>query len=60
MDKNYSFGEIIKKYRNENKLSQAALAEMINTSQNTIVNWENDKSMQSSQTFVQSGNFACF
>ncbi len=60
MDKNYSFGEIIKKYRNENKLSQAALAEMINTSQNTIVNWENDKSMQSSQIFVQSGNFACF
>ena len=44
MDKNYSFGEIIKKYRNENKLSQAALAEMMNTSRNTIVNWENDKS----------------
>lgn len=60
MDKNYSFGEIIKKYRNENKLSQAALAEMMNTSQNTIVNWENDKSMQSSRIFVQSGNFACF
>lgn len=34
----------LKEYRNKAGLSQNSLAEMMNTSRNTIINWETDKS----------------
>lgn len=37
------FGERLKELRHENKLSQRALAEMLNLSGNTIYAWETDK-----------------
>lgn len=39
-----TFGEVIKKYRNLSGISQTSLAEMMETSRNTIINWESDKS----------------
>ena len=44
------FGSVIKKYRTDNKISQIDLASMMNTSRNTIVNWENDKSRPDVET----------
>lgn len=38
-----SFGEVIKKYRDQNDLSQASLAELLNVTRNTVINWENNK-----------------
>lgn len=39
-----SFGAVIQKYRNENNMSQIELAKLMETSRNTITNWETDKS----------------
>lgn len=43
-ENDWSFGGVIKEYRNKAGLSQNSLAEMMNTSRNTIINWETDKS----------------
>ena len=43
-------GSVIKKYRSDNKISQIDLAKMMNTSRNTIVNWENDNSRPDVET----------
>ena len=46
-EQTYSFGSVIKKYRQQNNLSQTELADMMNASRNTVVNWENDKAKPS-------------
>jgi len=38
-------GKQIKKYRQENELSQEELADCIYVSRQTISNWENDKEL---------------
>lgn len=43
-ENDWSFGGVIKDYRNKAGLSQSSLAEMMNASRNTIINWETDKS----------------
>ena len=42
-----SFGNILKKLRQENNLTQDELAKKINTSRSNIANYENDKNMPS-------------
>lgn len=42
-----SFGNILKKIRQENNLTQEELAKKINTSRSNIANYENDKNMPS-------------
>lgn len=42
-----SFGNILKKIRLDNKLTQEELAQKINTSRSNIANYENDKNMPS-------------
>lgn len=42
-----SFGNILKKIRQENNLTQEELAKRINTSRSNIANYENDKNMPS-------------
>lgn len=39
-----SFGSVLRKYRNQNGMSQPELAEIMGVSRNTITNWETDKS----------------
>lgn len=42
-----SFGNILKKLRQDNNLTQEELAKKINTSRSNIANYENDKNMPS-------------
>ena len=42
-----SFGNILKKIRQENNLTQEELAKKIDTSRSNIANYENDKNMPS-------------
>lgn len=42
-DSSYSFGAVLRKYRNDNGMSQPELAEIMGVSRNTITNWENDR-----------------
>lgn len=42
-----SFGNILKKIRQDNNLTQEELAKKINTSRSNIANYENDKNMPS-------------
>lgn len=45
-------GKQIKKYRNERKLSQEALADRVYVSRQTVSNWENDKSYPDVKSLV--------
>jgi transcriptional regulator with XRE-family HTH domain len=47
-----SFGEVIKKYRQQNNLSQSDLAGIMKTSRNTVVNWENGKAKPSIESIT--------
>lgn len=47
-----SFGEVIKKYRQQSNLSQTDLAGIMKTSRNTVVNWENGKAKPSIESIT--------
>ncbi len=47
---NFSFGAVIRKYRNLNGLNQPELAELMGVSRNTITNWENDRARPEVET----------
>lgn len=44
------FGAVLQKYRSKNNISQAELAEKLNTSRNTVNNWENGRSKPDFET----------
>jgi len=46
-DNSESFGSVIKKYRMQNDMSQVELADIMQTSRNTILNWETEKAKPS-------------